>query len=121
MENTIESRPMAASGWEKSQGKPWVVLIVEKALKQICPLAGASSGLAARMMTSGCVFDDMSPNPSVVFEEVYQAEEFDSVRAPWRRLRAGFLFTSTVPVDDVDQLPGILAELELELTLFVDD
>src|SRR5437899_1880885 len=27
----------------------------------------------------------------------------------------------TVPIDDVDQLPGILAELELKLTLFVDD
>src|SRR5258708_31876812 len=31
------------------------------------------------------------------------------------------LGTSTVPIDDVDQLPGILAELELKLTLFVDD
>src|ERR1700730_11826056 len=28
---------------------------------------------------------------------------------------------STVPIEDVDQLPGILAELELELPLFVDD
>lgn len=29
--------------------------------------------------------------------------------------------TSTVPIDDVDQLPGILSELELKLSLFVDD
>ena len=31
------------------------------------------------------------------------------------------LGTGTVPIDDVDQLPGIFAELELKLTLFVDD
>jgi hypothetical protein len=31
------------------------------------------------------------------------------------------LGASAVPIDDVDQLPGILAELELKLTLFVDD
>jgi len=28
---------------------------------------------------------------------------------------------SSVPIDDVDQLPGILAELKLKLALFVDD
>ena len=28
---------------------------------------------------------------------------------------------STVPINDVDQVPGILAEFELELTLFVDN
>jgi hypothetical protein len=31
------------------------------------------------------------------------------------------LGTSTVPIDDACQLTGILAELELKLTLFVDD
>jgi hypothetical protein len=34
----------------------------------------------------------------------------------------GLLFgTSTVPVDDVDQLPGISTKLKLKLALFVDD
>jgi hypothetical protein len=36
--------------------------------------------------------------------------------------RRGLLLgPSTVPIDDVDQLPGIFAEFELKLTLFVDD
>ena len=34
----------------------------------------------------------------------------------------GLLFgTSTVPVDGVDQLPGISTKLKLKLALFVDD
>jgi hypothetical protein len=36
--------------------------------------------------------------------------------------RHGLLLgTSSVPIDDVDQLPGIFAEFDLKLTLFVDD
>jgi hypothetical protein len=31
------------------------------------------------------------------------------------------LGTSTIPINDVDKLPGISAELKLKLTLFVDD
>ena len=36
-------------------------------------------------------------------------------------LLASVLGASTVPIDDVDQLPGILAEFKLKLALFVDD
>src|SRR5947209_11537487 len=104
---------MLASGAGKSQGKPWVALIVEKALKQIWALAGASSGLATRTITSGCVFGGMIRTSRLSSKKCTKPRS----SGLYACLRWGLLLTSAVPVDDVDQLPGILAELELKLTL----
>ena len=59
---------------------------------------------------------------STVFVVLVSAQVGESAgTGRWITDLAGLLFgASTIPVDDVDQVPGIFAKLELKLALFAD-
>ncbi len=66
----MERMPVVTCGLGKSQGKLWVALIAEKALKQICPATKVSSGVAVRTTISGRAFCGMLWSPLVGRREV---------------------------------------------------
>src|SRR5216684_7719710 len=69
----------------------------------------------------GLTCDFWAENAERLFPARAKATKSDTLTTNGQVLLLLLVGTSSVPIDDVDKLPGILAELELKLTLFVDD
>src|ERR1700759_5157159 len=81
----------------------------------------AASGIEVvdrRAQTLKRVVHQRPPSPNSVFTVSISHSAMGRHHHPDASLLFG---ASAVPIDDVNQLPGILAELELKLTLFVDN
>src|SRR5260370_6000737 len=69
----------------------------------------------------GLTCDFWAENAEKIFTARVKATKSDTSTTNGQVLLLLLVGTSSVPIDAVDQLPGILAELELKLTLSVDD
>jgi hypothetical protein len=93
----------------------------EKEEKETAAFVATSMGLA--FQDASPIFANqlaaIGPRRAIGCRAMVKAESFGCDRM--RLFGRDFLGASAVPVDNVDQLPGVFAELELQLSLFVDD
>jgi hypothetical protein len=101
-----------ASGPGKSTGKPWALLMVEKASKQIWPQMALSSGVAGRIRISGCDFGGIGQGVFGILEQGYQRGMRCGVcRAPPFSLWSSLIATLASPAVAYANLSVITVQL----------